>query len=91
MNAFSRWLNTFVQEKKIDLERSIDVVDRKDIPHWMTVGVIVEALHNAPAREQAAIKNKLVEIDFRNGNVYPFFEYLAVCMANVRLDQMEAA
>jgi hypothetical protein len=91
MNAFSRWLNTFLQEKKIDLDSPIDVTDREGTPHWMTVGVIVEALHNANDREQAAVKNTLVKIDFLNGNVYPFFAYLAVCMANTRLDQMEAA
>jgi hypothetical protein len=73
------------------LDSPIDVTDREGTPHWMTVGVIVEALHNANDREQAATKNKLVEIDFRNGKVYPFFEYLAVCMVNVRLDRMEMA
>lgn len=80
-NAFSTWLNTFISEKGLDLEHTFEV----EGPEWglnsIPLGVVVEHMHIAPPKEQAAIKDMIVRIDFRNGNVLDFFQHLAKAIA----------
>ena len=79
--TFGRWLNTFISEKNLDLEHVFEV----EGPDWgmnsIPLGVVVEHMMIAPASEQAEIKNMIVRIDFRNGDVMDFFKHLAKALA----------
>lgn len=75
--AFRTWLNTFISEKELDLEHVFEV----EGPEWgmnsIPLGVIVEHMMIAPKSEQDAIKNMIIRIDFRNGDVLDYFKHLA--------------
>ena len=79
--AFSRWLDRFLDEKEIDLEEVIEV----EGPEWgtnhMPIGVLVEHMKIASPHEQVAIKDMIVRIDFRNGDVRHYFKHLAKAIA----------
>ena len=77
--AFASWLDTFVDEKGLDVDGEIFEIETSDFwgEHMVPLAVVIEAAKNASPREQAAIKNILVQIDFRNGSVLHFFEHLA--------------
>lgn len=78
---FNKWLDTFIEEKEIDLEESFEV----EGPEWgtniMSYGVIIEHIKIAPTHEQKAIKDMIVKIDFQNGDVKHFFRHLAKAIA----------
>jgi len=80
-NAFCQWLDTFVSEKGIDIEQVIEV----EGPNWGTnsipVGVVIEHMKITTDAEQAQIKDILVKIDFRNGDVMHFIKHLAKAIA----------
>ena len=78
-SAFEVWLRRFVEEKEVT-EVSIEV-EGPSGTNLMTVAVVVDAILTAPKHEQAAIKNALVAIDFRNGNVVAYFSHLAQAIA----------
>jgi len=80
---FKKWFETFITEKGYDLEAEIFDVDTARGFNIIEGGVLLEAIMNAPANEQTAIKNQLVRIDFHNGKLRPFFEHLAKAMATV--------
>jgi len=80
-SGFARWLDTFLSEKGIDLEDRFTVQG----PEWgennMAYQNVVDVMKQAPAHEQAAIKNMLVKIDFRNGDVRHYLRHLAQAIA----------
>lgn len=74
------WLDTFLAEKGVELDETIEV-EGPSGTNWMPVGVLVEFMKSAPAREQAQIKDTLVMIDFKNGDVRHFLKHLAAAVA----------
>lgn len=76
--AFARWIDTFVSEKGLDTAH-VFTVDTDDIweRHFIPLAVVIEAAKGAGAAEQAQIKQTFVMIDFKNGDVMHFFEFLA--------------
>lgn len=68
-SAFYRWFCTFLEEKGIDL--SLPINDR------LQVGDVCQAICDTSPEEQKAIQHTLVMIDFKNGNVYHYFNHLA--------------
>lgn len=80
--TFDKWLETFIEEKEIDIFRTFSIEDDYGLSHTMPVGVVVEYFQGLPKEEQAQIKSTIVAIDFRNGDVYHFFEYVAKFIAN---------
>ena len=79
--SFSKWLDTFLEEKGIDMEDVLEVKGRSGI-NWMPVGVVVSAMKRAPAHEQRGIKTMLVKIDFYNAPVLPYLAHLAQAIAH---------
>lgn len=77
---FNKWLDTFVEEKGIDLEKTFEV-NGPNGWNLIPVGCIIEAIKETVGQEQAKIKNTIVKIDFMNGDVYHFFNHLAGAMA----------
>jgi hypothetical protein len=78
--TFTKWLNTFIDEKNLDREHVLEV-DGAMGANMIPVACLVEAMENAPAREQAGIKNTIVKIDFHNGDVLHYFQHLAQAIA----------
>lgn len=75
--TFKNWLNTFISEKGLDLEHVFEVKGVVWGVHNIPLGVVVEHMYQASPKEQAAIKDMVVRIDFRNGDVMDFFKHLA--------------
>ena len=79
-NSFKSWLETFLAEKGIDCEQVLTVSGPSG-NNYIPVGCLVEAMLQAPASEQAEIKNMIVKIDFVNGDVIRYFRHLAQAIA----------
>ena len=79
--TFTKWFNTFLEEKDLT-PQSWELVDREGVTHWIGSDVVIEAIHNCSAQEQAGIKNMLVKIDFMNGDVMDYFKHLAGALIN---------
>lgn len=77
---FSKWLDTFLSEKGIQLDQPF-TVEGKSGPNYMEVSHVVAAMKTTSANEQAGIKNMLVRIDFANGDVMHFIKHLAKAIA----------
>ena len=77
---FMTWLTTFVEEKGIDREDLLEVATPVQ-DHLIPTGVVIENCLIASREEQAFIKDTIVKIDFRNGDVMHFFRHLATCIA----------
>ena len=80
MNAFNTWIDTFTEEKGLDLEATFDV-EGKSGTNTIPYAVIVEHIKITPKHEQDSIKNTLVMIDFKNGDVLHFFRHLGQAIA----------
>jgi hypothetical protein len=79
--SFSKWLDTFLEEKEIGMEEVLTVKGKAWGTNWMPVGVVVKAMKSAPKHEQDAIKTMLVKIDFANAPVRPYLAHLAQAIA----------
>jgi len=73
---FNKWLDTFIEEKGIDLEEYFEI-DNNLIPY----GVIIEHIKITSNEEQKQIKNMLVRIDFVNGDVKQYLRHLGQAIA----------
>lgn len=75
---FATWLDTFVDEKGLDVDHVFEI-ETDDFwgTHFIPLAVVIEAAKNASAAEQKQIKDIVVQIDFRNGDVMHFFTHLA--------------
>lgn len=78
--TFTKWLDTFTAEKGLDTEQ-VFVVPGPSGDNHMPLGCVLEAIKQAPAHEQRWIKDMLVRIDFRNGDVCHYFRHLAQAIA----------
>lgn len=79
--TFNTWIDTFVEEKGIDLEEVLEVEGPEWGTNYIPVGCIVDLMKQTTKQEQAAIKATLVKIDFRNGDVLHYFKHLAKAVA----------
>lgn len=77
---FSKWLETFIQEKGIDLEDCFEV-ETDNQSHFMSYGVIVEHIMISSDHEKEQIKDMIVKIDFKNGDVKHYLRHLGKCLA----------
>ncbi len=78
--TFNKWLDTLIEEKGIDLERTFEI-DGPSGLNIMPLEMIVNAIKSTTGSEQAQIKNTLVRIDFVNGDICHFFNHLAGALA----------
>lgn len=75
-----KYLETLLEEKNINLETSLEVRGQSGI-NFMSIENVVDAIVAAPRSEQTKIKNILVQIDFKNGDVLHFIKHLAKALA----------
>lgn len=79
--TFNEWLDIFIEEKGIDLEKTFSVEGPEYGLNIIPVGSVIEHMKIAPKHEQDKIQKILVMIDFKNGDVYHFLKHLAGAMA----------
>lgn len=77
---FKQWLNTLVDEKGYDREMIIEVEGNSGTNH-IPLQALIETIENCPKHEQVKIRDKLVFIDFRNGDCLDYFKHLAKAIA----------
>ena len=75
MTNFTKWLDTFISEKGVDLNRTF-TFDNDNGFNIMPYGVVVEAIKTTSGSEQASIKSTIVKIDFANGDILHFLRFL---------------
>lgn len=80
MKSFNKWLDTFVEEKGLDTEFLFQV-DGLLGTNFIPLGCVLDAIKSATPQEQKGIKDTIVKIDFRNGDVMHFFNHLAKALA----------
>lgn len=74
---FNEWLDTFIEEKGIDTNHTFEIEGKEWDKNYIPVGVVIEHIKITTKQEQEQIKDMLVQIDFRNGDVLHFFGFLA--------------
>jgi len=85
---FATWIDTLISEKGLDREHRFEIeTDGFWGSHSIPLGVVIDAAKTATPAEQAQIKDIIVKIDFRNGDLMHFFAHLAKGLAT----QAEAA
>ena len=77
MFGFNKWLDVFVEEKGLDVNHYFTKSGEKWGDNLIPLSVVIEAAKTASSNEQHRIKEVLVKIDFKNGDVMHFFDYLA--------------
>ncbi len=87
-SAFNKWLDTFIEEKGIDLEQVIEIKTETNT-HYFEVGNIIDNIKATTPEEQAGIKDMIVKIDFHNGDVVDYFRYLSLELAENYEKQQE--
>lgn len=74
---FNKWLDTFIEEKRIDTKLCFEFTSDEGNFHIMPVAVVIELIKGLDNDQKARIKNALVGIDFRNESVLEFLKGLA--------------
>lgn len=80
-NVFNKWIDTFIEEKGIDLQKVIEIKTEKNT-HYFEIGNIVENIKATTLEEQSTIKDTIAKIDFYNGDILDYFKFLAEILAN---------
>jgi predicted DNA binding protein len=70
-----QYFELFFEEK--DLENRIYEIEYNGQTHFVETEFVIELIKKAQLQEQKAIREKLVYIDFRNGDVHHFLQFLA--------------
>ena len=78
---FSVWLDTFMDEKNVNLNATFDF-ETADQFHVMPYAAVTEAIKAAPSHEQSEIQKMLVKIDFTNASVTRYLRHLGRGMAS---------
>jgi hypothetical protein len=78
--CFSEWLDVFLEEKGIDLDRLLEVEGPSGL-NLIPVCALVEAMKGAPEVEQVGIKEMLVKLDWENRDVLGYLRHLARALA----------
>ena len=68
-DAFDRWLDTFTQEKNLDLTHSFE--------DNITLDEVIAFIKASDKNAKDHVKTTLVTIDVYNGDVMHFFSYVA--------------
>lgn len=72
---FRKWFETLIEEKGIDQEDF--TVEHEGMMHFIEMDVLKEFICKSPGDIQAKIKENLVYIDFKNGDIMDFLKHLA--------------
>ena len=78
---FEKWLDTLVEEKNLDIEHVFEYKGPVWGMNMIPLGCVIEQIKAFHPKTQQMTKSRLVEIDFKNGDVMHFFGYIAQKMA----------
>lgn len=73
---FNDWLDTFVEEKEIDLNEMHTHTDMSGAIHLFETNDVINLIKATSDEEKAIIKNKIISIDFNNGDIVDFLKFL---------------
>tara|TARA_R110002050_G_C8576920_1_gene483243 strand:+ start:260 stop:511 length:252 start_codon:yes stop_codon:yes gene_type:complete len=79
-NKYKEWLDTFIEEKELPMEDTF-TIDKNGNMNIMSYKTIYEHILIANKQEQNKIKDIIVKIDFKNGDVLHFFRHLGQAIA----------
>jgi len=82
MIAFVHWIEKFLEEKGIDLNEYFQVEGSDGTVHYMSFGIVIEAMISAPVHERTAIKARLVKLDFIGADVRKYLLHLSQALVN---------
>ena len=75
-----KYFTTLLNEKGISLDTPIEVEGASGT-NFMSVGIVLEHIEIASKREQEAIRNMCIKIDFHNASILDYFKHLAKALA----------
>ncbi len=78
--TFNNWLDTFIEEKNLDLDHTFEVEGDGGL-NLIPLGAVVGMMQTWPTDLQSRAKTTLVKIDFANGDSVDFLKYIAAKMA----------
>jgi len=82
MTTFKKWLETYIDESDMNTDKVFEfTVD--GTWNYMPVSVVLEFIKSVPQNQKDKIKDTMVKIDFHNGNMYHYLEYLAKGISQV--------
>ena len=73
---FDTWLDTMIDEKNLDRERVYTFGD-----NYIPLECIIENIKMFDSDTKMKVKNTLIKIDYRNGDILHFFKYIGEKMA----------
>jgi len=79
-NKFNDWLNIFIEEKNINTHDTFEI-NKNDTFNIISYGSIIEHMKATTKQEQQKIKDIIIMIDFKNGDVLHFFRHLGQAIA----------
>lgn len=77
--TFTRWIDTFLTEKNVNLDKMIEVEGPSGL-NMMPLSIVVDAM-KASTGDHAALKAAMVRLDFANAPIVPFLEHCAGAIA----------
>lgn len=75
MTTFNTYIDTLIEEKGIDTETAFEFENENGF-NLMTYAVVVNYIKNTSKQNQEKIKKTLTMIDFKNGKIEDFIEFL---------------
>ena len=86
--TFREWFDTFIEEKGLDqVYQAWDLQSPNGTWNHIDSEVVIEWIQNLEdPKIQYDIKDKIVKIDFLNGDVMHFFKYIAQGLVNLAGD-----
>jgi len=79
---FTKWLYTMLEEKRIDMEDTFEIESENSGWNLIPIGAVAEYMTQSDVNTQGQMKNNLVAIDFKNGDIKHFLKYVAQFMAD---------
>ena len=76
-----KYFRTLLSEKNISLDTVLEVEGADYGTNFIPVECVVEFMENADRATQTKMRNTLIQIDFKNGNVMHFITYVAKFIA----------
>ena len=76
---FEKWLNTFVEEKDIDIREEFKST-KDGVSKIFTYDDVINEIKRTGEKEQEKIKNMIIEIDLHNGDVKDYFRHLSTAL-----------
>ncbi len=83
MQTTAQYFNAFFDEKDIDPDEAFEF-EQGDEWHYMSYGVVIEAIKQTREVEANNIANMLRKIDFANGDVKHFLRHMGRGLAAQR-------